>query len=172
MKKIFLMSFALLVIFSCSAFAATKSSVGFVIVGGSEYKTEDYYKTVSGTFKGKANISIKIGDEMQSKYQKYLLEYDLIGETVPRKQNLVDFTARSSCNEVVFLFVTSTTDHQNNPKSRQKNRLTVQVDAYRCNGFSVVDVQTTSQESKSNTSDLRARREAFKKCLKQIENII
>jgi len=172
LKKFCLMTLALLMIFTCSALAVPKNTVGFVIVGGSEYKTSDYYKMVSSVFKGKKNITLKVSDEMQSQYQKYLLEYDLIGETVPRKQNLVDFTARSSCNEVVFLFVTATTDRQNNPKSRQKNRLTVQVDAYRCDGFKVLDVQTTSQESNSKTSELRARREAFQKCLKQLENII
>lgn len=171
MKKIFLMTLALLAIFSCTALAAPKNIVGFVIVGNSEYKTANNYKMIKNTFDGK-KISINVGDEIQSKYQRFLLENDLIGIDAPRKQNLIDFTARSGCNEIVFIFVTSTTDHQNNPKTRQKNRLSVQVDAYRCNGFHVVDVKTTSQQSDSKTSDLRARNEAFKKCLKEISNII
>ena len=74
-------------------------------------------------------------------------------------------------NEVIFLFVTSSTDHQNNPKTRQKNRISVQLDAYRCNGIQVLDVQTTSQESNSKTSDLRARREAFEKGLKEVAKV-
>lgn len=171
LKKIFMITIALLIIFSCNAFAAQRSTIGFVIVGGAEFKTNDYYKMIKDEFKPKNGAKFIIGDEMQSKYQKYLIEYDMVGNTVPRRQNLVDFVARSGCSEVIFLFVTSSTDHQNNPNTRQKNRISVQVDAYRCDGIRVIDVQTTSQESNSKTSDLRARREAFRKCLDEVAKV-
>ena len=174
MKKIFLMSFALLVIFTCSAFAAKEppTTLGIVIIGGSEFKTADYYKMIPKVFDFKKNITCKIGDEMQSRYQKFLLEYDLVGNDTPKKQNLIDFAARSGCNKILFLVVDSSADHQNDFKSKQKNRLTVQTDAYLCDGLQVIDVQTTTQESDSKASDLRARREAFKKTLTELAKAI
>ena len=163
------MTFALLAMFTCTTFAAqVQSTIGFVIISGAEFKTADYYKMIQSEFKSKSGAKFQFGNELQSKYQRYLLENDLVGNTIPRKQNLIDFTARSSCDKILFLFVDSTTDHQNNAKSRQKDRLTVQIDGYLCDKFSVREVVTSAQESNSKTSDLRARREAFKKCLKEI----
>ena len=167
LKKIFVMTLAMLIIFSCTAFAAANNSVGVVIVGGAEFKTKDFYKMIPNVFD--LNKSrCKVGDEIQGKYQKFLLERDLLGETIPRKQNLIDFAAKSGCSKVLFLVVDSTADHQNDPKRNQKNRLSIQVDAYLCDSLQVIDVQTTGQESNSNTSDLRARRKAFKKCLEEL----
>lgn len=171
MKKIFLMTFALLMIFSCHALAAQKT-LGFVLVGGAEFKTSDYYKMIPEAFNLPKDYPYKIGDELQSKYQKFLLERDLVGDNSPRKQNLTDFTARSGCDEIIFLFLNSTADHQNNGKRRQKNRVSVQADAYLCNNLKVLDVATTSQEYKSKTSDLRARRGAFKKCLTELAKVL
>ena len=167
MKKTFIMAFALLIIFSCSAFAAANNSVGVVIVGGAEFKTKDYYKMISSVFDLNKSRD-KVGDEIQGKYQKFLLERDLLGEKIPRKQYLIDFAARSGCSKVLFLMIDSTADHQNDFKKSQKNRLSIQVDAYLCDSLQVIDVQTTGQESNSKTSDLRARRKAFKKCLEEL----
>ena len=159
----------MLIIFTCTTFAAqVQSTVGVVIIGGAEFKTKDYYKMIQSEIKSKNGAKFQIGNEIQSKYQRYLFENDLVGETTPRKQNLIDFTVRSSCDKVLFLVVSSTADHQNNPKSRQKDRLTVQVDAYLCDKFSVREVLSSVQENHSKTSDLRARRGAFRKCLEEL----
>ena len=173
LKKIFATTFAFLAIFifTSTTFAA-KNTLGVVVVGGAEYKTKDYYKIIQGSLDVPSNFNLLIGDKMQSSYQKYLLEYDLVGEKIPRKQNLVDFTARSGCDKVLFLFVDATSDHQNNAKSKQKNRFLVQVDSYLCDGIKVLDVQTTSQENNSRTSDLRARRGSFRKCIDQLSKAI
>ncbi len=171
MKKIFLVAAAFLSIFIFGAgISSAQGNLGIVIVGGAEFKTADYYKIVSQTFKLQENF--KIGDEMQSKYQRFLMENDLLDEKIPRKQHLLDFTAQSGCEEILFLIIDSTADHQNNGKRRQKNRLSVQVDAYLCDSYKILEGATFVKDSKSKTSDLRARREAFKKCLTELAKVI
>ena len=173
MKKIFLATAAFLAIFIFNvAISSAKSVVhtGVVIVGGAEFKTSDYYKAVQQNLNFKGNT--KVGDEMQSKYQTFLLENDLLSEKLPRKQYLLDFTAQSGCERILFLVVTSTADHQNNPKSKQKNRFSVQVDAYLCDRYKILAGATSAQQNDSNTSDLRARRGSFKKCLSEIAKLI
>ena len=175
MKKIFLVTIIFLAVFICgisisSANRETGKEFGIVIISGAEFKTSDYYKIISKTFK--LPNGYVIGDEMQSKYQKFLLENDLIGEKLPRKNYLLDFTAQSGCERILFLVVTSTADHQNNSKSRQKNRISVQVDAYLCDRYKILEGATSAQQNDSNTSDLRARRGSFKKCLTEIAKYI
>lgn len=174
MGKIFLAAVTFLAVFVCavsvSATRETGKEVGVVIIGGAEFKTADYYKLIPKTF----NLpnGYVIGDSFQSKYQVFLMENDLLGEKIPRKNYLLDFTAKSGCSKVLFLVIDSTTDHQNNPKTRQKNRLTVQVDAYLMDQFRILEGAGSVQESNSKTSDFKARREAFKKCLEEISKSI
>jgi len=175
MKNIFLATVTFLAVFTCgisisSATRETGKEVGVVIIGGAEFKTADYYKMIPQSFK--LPRGYVIGDQMQSRYQLFLMENDLLDEKIPRKNYLLDFTARSGCSKVLFLVVDSATDHQNNPKTRQKNRLTVQVDAYLMDQFKIIAGAGSVQESKSKTSDLRARREAFKKCLTELAKYI
>ena len=151
---------------SLSAAKETGKEVGVVIIGGAEFKTADFYKRIPNAFK--LPNGYVIGDKMQSKYQLFLMENDLLGEKIPRKNYLIDFTAKSGCSKVLFLVVDAAADHQNNPKTKQKNRLTVQVDAYLMDSFKIISGAGSVQESHSNTSDLRARREAFKKCIEEI----
>ena len=115
MKNIFLAAVTFLAVFTCgisisSATRATGNEIGVVIIGGTEFKTSDYYKMIPKIFK--LPNGYVIGDEMQSKYQRYLLENDLIGEKLPRKQNLIDFTARSGCSKILFIVVDSATDRK------------------------------------------------------------
>ena len=170
MKKIFLMILATLLISSTCAFAANNfKSVGAVVIGGSEFKTPEFYKMIKNEFDPKSGANFSVGGDLQNQYQKFLLNRDLIGDSIPHKKDLVDFTAMSGYGKILFIVIpVSNTDHQNNAKSRQKDRISVQVDGYVCNNSGVIEVATASQQSDSRTSDLRARRGAFRKCLKDL----
>ncbi len=170
MKKFFILLPIFLLMFSCTTLAAEKtySKVGVVIIGGTEFKTEDYYRRVEKIFSAPKGPFCRVGKDMQTKYQKFLLNNDIIGETTIRRQNLVGFVKESGCQKILFLVVEENIDSQNNSGGRQKNRITVQVDGYLCNDMSVLEVTTSSQDFKSKTSNLRARRGAFEKCLEEI----
>lgn len=130
MKKIIFIATAILVMISCTAFAAKdfSRSVGVVVTGSAEYKTPEFYKFVKSKFDPKSGAKFDVGGDLQNKYQKFLLNRDLVGNTIPRRQDLIDFAAASG----------------------------------------VIDVATASEQSDSKTSDLRARRGAFKKCLEEL----
>lgn len=167
MKKIFLLAAMICLMLTGTAFAARDyQSVGVVIVGGVEFKTDDFYKIVRNELKSKSGSKIVVGNDVQTLYKKYWLREGYIGEQMPRKEDLIRFTAASGYKKVVCIIISdSTIDRHNNPKSREKDRISVQVDAYLCTPTNVEDVFAASDEELSKTSNLRARRGAFKKCM-------
>ena len=171
MKRILSIIFAMLAISACTAYAATDLSrnVGVVVIGGAEYKTPEFYKIIEKNFDPKSGAKIFVGGDLQNKYQKYLFNNDLSVNELPSKRTLVNFVAASGYGKILFIEISNTNiDHQNNAKSRQKDRITIQVDSYLCDNLNVLEVATTSQDFNSKTSDLRARRGAFKKCLEDL----
>ena len=174
MKKIFLLAAMIVTLISCTAFAAQNSSVKsykstkVVIIAGAEFKTADYYKLIQKNLGVKSKTVYECGDEIQRKYQLFMMNRYDIGENTPRKQDLIDFASSNGYGNTLFLLLDENIDTQNNGKSRQKNRSTIQLDAYLVNESQIVDFTTTSQDFISKTSNLRARRGAFEKCLKEI----
>lgn len=170
MKKIFLLATMICFLMSGTAFAARDfQSVGVVIVGGAEFKIDDFYKIIRNELKPLSGAKIVVGNEMQNLYKKYWLREGYIGEQTPQKNDLIKFTAMSGYNKVVYLIVADTViDRHNNAKSREKDRISLQLDAYLCTPANVVDVFAASNDEISKTSNLRARRGAFQKCLKEI----
>ena len=170
MKKIFLLALMICLAVSGTALAARDiQSVGAVIVGGVEFKTDDFYKIVGDELKTKSGAKIFVGNEMQTLYKKFWLRKGFIGEQTPSKNDLIEFTRTSGYKKIICLIVSdSVVDIHNNPKSREKDRVSIQVDAYLCTPQDVADVFGASDEELSKTSNLRARRGAFQKCLKEI----
>lgn len=171
MRKILSVMLAVLVLGAatiCAAASSYNRSTQVVIIGGAEFKTNDYYKIVRKNFGKSTNVTFEAGDDVQERYQIFMMERYDIGETTPHKQDLVDFAAENGYGNVLFLIVDEHLDTQNNSSSRQKNRITVQLDAYYVNGSRIIDVTTTSQDFNSKTSNLRARRGAFEKCVKEV----
>ena len=170
MKKIFLLAALIFFVLSGTAFAARDyQNVGVVIIGGADFKTDDFYKIVRNELKPKSGAKIFVGNEMQTLYKKYWLREGYIGEQTPQKRDLINFAAMSGYKKIVCIIVAdSVVDRHNNPKSREKDRVSVQLDAYLCTPTNVEDVFAASDEELSKTSNLRARRGAFQKCLKEI----
>lgn len=174
LKKIFLLAAMICFVLSGTAFAARDyKSVGVVIIGGADYKTDDFYKAVRSEIKPKSGAKIIVGNEMQTLYKKYWLREGYIGEQTPQKNDLIHFAAMSGYKKIVCIIVAdSVVDRHNNPKSREKDRVSVQLDAYLCTPTNVEEVFSASDEELSKTSNLRARRGAFQKCLDEISKTL
>lgn len=172
MKKFLSVMLAVLVLSAATICAAAEKSYvrsnQVVIIGGAEFKTDDYYKIVRKNFGKKINAKFEAGDDVQERYQIFMMERYDIGESTPHKKDLMDFAAENGYGNVLFLIVNEHIDTQNNASSRQKNRITVQLDAYYVNSSRIIDVATTSKDFNSKTSNLRARRGAFEKCVKEV----
>lgn len=168
MKKIFLLATLICFMISGTALAANEK-IGVVIVGGVEFKTDDFYKAVRNELKPKSGAKIFVGNDMQTLYKKYWLREGYIGEQTPQKEDLIKFAATSGCRKVICIMVSDVVDDQRNSgKHRQQNRISVQLDAYLCTPTNVEDVFSASKEVNSKGSALRARNGAFKKCLSEI----
>ena len=172
MKKIFILAAMLIAAFSCTAFAATNYGTKVVVIGGGEFKTADYYKIIEKTLGTQGKNRFECGNEIQKRYQVFIMDRYDIGEDKPHKQDFIDFTAWSGYGKVLFLVLDENIDTQTHGKHSQKNRSTIQMDAYLASGSGIVDFSTTSQEFTSKASNLRARRGAFEKCLKEIANVM
>lgn len=170
MRKIFFLAAAIFFALTGTAFAATQNfgQIGVVIVGGAEFKTKDFYEVVRSEFKPDVNSKIVVGNDMQTLYKKYWLNRGQIGEKIPQPNDLTAFAQMSGCKKIICLIVADTVDTQNSSNHRQKSRVSVQVDAYLCTPTEVVDVFSASDDEDSKGSPLRARRGAFRKCLREI----
>lgn len=171
MKKIFLLAAMICFALTTTAMAAAKDSqsVGVVIIGGVEFKTEDYYKTVKSELKPLSGAKIVVGNDIQTRYKKYWLNKGYIGEQTPQTEDFTNFAASNGFRKVVYIIISDTADDQRNSGDhRQRNRISVQIDAYLSTPTQVVDVFAASDDQKSKGSALRARRGAFKKCLTEI----
>ena len=167
LKKIFLL--ALMICLMISGTALARENVGVVIIGGAEFKTDDFFKAVRSELNPKSGAKIIAGNDMQTRYKKYWLNRGYIGEQTPQKDDLIDFAATSGCNKIVCIIVSDVVDDQRNSgKHRQQNRISLQLDAYLCTPTNVEDVFSASKEVNSKGSALRARSGVFKKCLDEI----
>ena len=170
LKKIFLLAAAICFALTSSAFAAKVApTVGVVIIGGVEFKTDDYYQIVLKNFKPKSGATIETGNDLQTRYKKYWLQRGFIGDQPPQTEDLINFAQQSGLKKIVYVIVSDTiVDKHNSSNHREKARVSVQLDAYLCTPTEVVDLFAASNEQNSKGSTLRARRGAFDKCLKEI----
>jgi hypothetical protein len=168
LKKIFVLAAMIMAVFSCTAFAASGYGTKVVIIGGGEFKTADYYKIIQKNLGTKSSTKYECGNDIQKRFQVFMMNRYDIGEDKPRKQDMSDFAAWSGYGKVLFIFVDENIDTQTHGNHSQKNRSTIQMDAYLVTSSGISDFNTTSQEFTSKASNLRARRGAFEKCLKEI----
>ena len=152
MRKIFLLAMMICLALTGTAWAARDyQSVGVVIIGGVEFKTEDYFDAIKDTIKPKSGAKI------------------IVGNQTPQKEDFTSFAASNGFSKVVYVVISDVSDDQRNSGDhRQRNRISVQVDAYLSTPTQVVDVFAASEDQKSKGSALRARRSAFKKCMEEI----
>ena len=169
MKKTLMLAAMFVMLISCTAFAAQNSfGTKVVIIGGAEFKTDDYYKIVQKTLGSKSQNKYECGKEIQKRYQVFMMDRYDVGETKPKKQDMSDFVAWSRYDKVLFIMLEENIDTQTHGNHSQKNRITIQMDAYLASDSNIISLSTTSQDFVSKASNLRARRGAFEKCLKDV----
>lgn len=186
MKKILLLTLCIMALITNTVMAgaaedilARKNSVvGVVIIGGSDFKTPDYYDYIHDTFSQDDEQIIKMyrisaGNELQSKYLDYWIDQGFLEEQTPKKNDLLNFVTYGQYDKVIFLMVK---DPVTEKHSRQAGifgtvtqaRTSVQINAFLCDNTQIIKTYTAIKEDDSEWSDLRAKRGAFEKCIKDI----
>lgn len=171
MKKYVLLFVGLFLLAASVASAGMLSTtVGVVVIGGSDFKTPVFYDYAKeGLSGGKdAKYRILVGNDMQSKYQEYWLEEGFLEEQQPKKQNLLDFVKFSRHDKVLYLVVKDPVTEVHQQGIAIQTRASVQINAFLCDTEGVVKSYSTTREDDSYTSDLRAKRGAFLNCMKDI----
>ena len=172
MKKLFIALFAIVCLMTTAIVteAATPSNqIAVVVVGGADYKTKDFIKTTKSLFKVSDNLELAVGKEVQTKYQKYWLDKGLIDEGTPTKEDFVQFVNYSGYRKVVYLVIKdSVVDQHGRKKGKDRSRISLTVNAFLVDKMKVDQVDSSTNEEDSKTSELRARLGAFKQCVKDI----
>lgn len=152
-----------------------------VIVGDAAVKTPDFFKYVDETFntEGKSKKVIS-GTEIQSMYQTYWLDKGYLEEQKLTKQDLNDFVKYSGYNKVLFLIVNSPVVEKTKQGrggwggwvQAERTRASISVKTFLANDSSIIKAADVTKEDDSDTSELRAKRGAFEKCVKEIQSTI
>ena len=178
MKKIFvttLMSI-FLISMAISAEAAKISSevnnkIAVVIVGGADYKTKDFTNITKNLFKveDKTKPQVITGKDVQNKYQKYWFNKGLLDEGEPTKEDFINFVDYSGYKKVIFLVIKdSVLEQHSRTKGKDRSRVSLTVNAFIVSSSNIEASTTSTNEEDSKTSELRAKRGAFKLCVEEI----
>ena len=176
MKKIFTLMIAaiMLIGMSINAEAANffEEKVGIVIIGSSDYKTKDFIEYAQDFFKAK-DSKIEAGKKIQTKYQNYWLDKGMIEEGTPTKEDFINFVDYSGCKKVIYLVIKdSVTDQHNRKKGKSRARTSLTINAFLTDRNKIIKATSATNEEDSKTSELRAKRGAFKQCVKELSDEI
>ena len=174
-------------------FAAPQKIAVVIVSADSDFKSKNFIKRIKENF-GKKNVNVTIlaGDEVQSKYQEYWFDKDLLEEGTPTKEDFIKFVSYGDYDKVIYLMIkTPDVSHSQTgaimggnttplPATGTVNSGTV---AY-FNSFSTsVTVNSfladkekiikTNSSTNSNTADqaIWAKENAFKRCVKAVSEI-
>ena len=180
MKKFFTTIAIFIICLTSTALAATQNSykdqtIAVVIVGTPDYKTDNYVRYAKEYFEEanvNKNLTILSGNDVQSKYQTYWLEKGLLDEGTPTKQDFIDFVSYGNYDKAIYLVVKDPVIDVHNRKSKQRTRASVTVNAFLVDENQIIKVASSTNENDSKTSELRAKRGAFKQCVRDISEVI
>ncbi len=152
-----------------------------VIVGDASVKTPDFFKYVDEAFnteeKKKKVVS---GTEIQSLYQTYWLDKGFLEEQKLTKQDLNDFVKYSGYKKVLYLIVSSPVVEKTKEGyggwdgwvQTERTRASITIKTFLVNETDIIKAVDVTKEDDSVTSELRAKRGAFEKCIKEIKSAI
>ena len=170
MKQLFLLIFSLLVIGNV-AFAGTPQRVAVVIVGTSDFKTQDFFEYFQNQLSDETDTSYKIitGNEPQNKWTDYWIEKGFLEEQTPQnKDDLIGFTKTSGYDKVLFFLVKdAVTEKQARTwifDKWEQSRTSVTTNAFLCTTEKVIRTYSVTKQDDSEWSEMRAKRGALEKC--------
>lgn len=182
MKKIlFVLFMTLICLFGNSVFASESlpssmhQKIGIIILGDADFKTDDYFNNIKNAFND-PKTKYFYGIDAQSKYEEYWLNKGVITkEPNPTVQDLYQFTTYSNCDKVLYLVVQScVVEKQALSKGLfgsgggERNRANIEVKGILVDQSKIIKVVDSVKDDTSETSELRAKREAFGKNCKDI----
>ncbi len=152
--------------------AAAPSQIAVVIVGSSDFKTKDYLDTIKKYLAepfDETNITVSYGNDIQTQYQEYWLDKGELDEQRPKKQDLLDFVGYGNYGKVLYIVLNDpVVESSGRGKRSDYIRASIGMNAFLVGKDKIIETKNVTYESVSKTSILRAKRDAFKKCIEDV----
>lgn len=178
MKRLFILTLAAICLLSLNVLAEAAGSsnsnqqVAVVIVGGADYRTKDFTSYAKDFFKPSEGTTIAYGKDVQNQYQKYWFGKGLIEEGTPTKEDFIAFANQSGYRQVIYLVIKdSVLEQHGRKKGKDRSRISLMVNAFLVDKTHILESTSSTNEEDSKTSELRAKRGAFKECVKEISKV-
>lgn len=163
----------ILVSISAMGFAA-KADTCALFIADADMKTDDFTNKVSDCLK--ENRNVVFGTDIQTKYQEYWFEKGELEEGKITPQVLFEFRKFSGYDKCLYLITERSVEKTKQPMlfgSYEKTRASVNIKGYLVgtdtNGADkILKMINVTANADSDTSDLRARRGAFEKAMKEL----
>ena len=154
-----------------ASIAQSSQQTAVVIVGNADYRTKDFIECTKDYFKPVSG-ELATGKDVQNKYQKYWFDKGLIEEGKPTKEDFIAFANYAGYNKVIFLVIKdSVLEQHGRKKGKDRSRISLTVNAFLVDRNHIKESASATNEEDSKTSELRAKRGAFKQCVKEISQV-
>lgn len=184
MKKIlfFISILTIACLMLSSAIAAARqenggnNKIAILLAGSNAFKSTHYFAMTEEQFSKNNPLAgqIALGIDVQSKYLEYWLDKGFLEEQQPSTEDLLALPAYLDKDKVLVMIVKDPAVEKNTAftlaASGEKSRASIQIDAFLVDREKIIQRQTASNEDDSFYSELRAKRGAFKKCLKELSS--
>ncbi len=174
MKKLFMAMVTMILVSLSAAGFAAKYDTCALLIADADMKTEDFMNKVSDCLKDNPNVVF--GTKIQTKYQEYWFEKGELEEGKITQQVLFEFRKYSGYDKCLYLITEKTVE-----KTRQrigwgsydKTRASVTIKGFlvgqdATGADKILKMINVTQNADSDTSDLRAKRGAFEKAMKEL----
>ena len=156
-----------------SQLKSTKLKTCVVLIGNSDVKTPDFIKYIDKEFNNEeAKKRIACGVEIQSIYQNYWFQKGYLEEQKLQKQDLHDFVKFSSYDRCLVLIISDPVVEKTKVPAgwfttAEKTRASMEVKCFLADSTDIIKSFSVVKNDDSMASDLRAKRGAFEKCVKE-----
>ena len=176
MKRLFVLVLTAICMLSLSvlteAAGNSNQQVAVVIVGSADYRTKDFTSYAKDFFKPSEGVTVAYGKDVQNQYQKYWFGKGLIEEGTPTKEDFIAFANQSGYRQVIYLVIKdSVLEQHGRKKGKDRSRISLTVNSFLVDKTHILESTSSTNEEDSKTSELRAKRGAFKECVKEISKV-
>ena len=177
MKRVWMMMSVLVCCLLFSAVCAAQEKppvqpgVGVVIIGGADFTTADFLKAASEQM----GAEYQLGQELQQKLALFWYDKGFVeDQTKMSKDEMIEFAKYSGLNRIIYVTTgTPVVENSQNFLSGMVIRasMNARVIVMEADG-TMVDLFSASQNGDSRASEMRAKRDCFKKVMREIRQHI
>lgn len=157
---------------------ASKNKAAILLMGSNDFISTHYFTMIKEQF-SKNNPhaeQLALGSDIQGKYFEYRLAKEFTGEQQPSEEDLPALSAYLEADKVLVMIVKDPVVEKHNTftltASDEKYSATIQIDALLVDNKQIIKKQTISNKDDSFYDELRAKRGAFQKCLKELSAVM